>query len=56
MDESPNDNLSVSGVKMLNPVVEVNLPSEVEATVVNNDGSDKSGIVVSLFIDGKKVA
>ncbi len=56
MDESPNDNLSVSGVKLLNPVVEVNLPSEVEATVVNNDGSDKSGIVVSLFIDGKKVA
>ncbi|MCL5020348.1 MAG: BatA domain-containing protein [Bacteroidetes bacterium] len=55
-DESPNDNLSVSGVKLLNPVVEINAPSEVEATIVNNGGADKSGVVVGLFIDGKKVA
>lgn len=55
-DESPNDNLSVSGVKLLNPVVEINAPSEVEATIVNNGNADKSGVVVSLFIDGKKVA
>ncbi len=55
-DESPNDNLSVSGVKLLNPVVEINSPSEVEATIVNNGGEDKSGVVVGLFIDGKKVA
>lgn len=55
-EESPNDNLSVSTVKLLNPVVEVNSPSQVEATVTNNDGSDKSGVVVSLYIDGRKVA
>lgn len=55
-EESPNDNLSIPGVKLLNPVVEVNSPSEVEATVTSNDGSDKSGVVVSLFLDGKKAA
>lgn len=55
-EESPNDNLSVSRVRLMNPVVEVNSPSEVEATVSNDDGSDKSGVVVGLYIDGKKVA
>jgi hypothetical protein len=55
-EESPNDNLSIPGVKLLNPVVEVNSPSEIEATVTNNNGADKSGVVVSLFLDGKKVA
>lgn len=55
-EESPNDNLSVSAVKLLNPVVEVGSPSEVEAAVNNNDGADKSGVVVGLYIDGKKVA
>ncbi len=55
-DESPNDNLSVSGVKLLNPVVEIGAPSEVEAMIVNNGGADKSEVVVGLFIDGKKVA
>ncbi len=55
-EESPNDNLSVSGVKLVNPVVEVNSPSQVQATIENNDGSEKSGIVAALYIDGKKVA
>lgn len=55
-EESANDNLSVSPVKLLNPVVEVNSPSQAEATVTNNDGSDKSGVVVSLYLDGRKVA
>ena len=55
-DESPNDNLSVANVKLLNPVVEVNSPSQVEATVTNNDGSDKRGVIVSLFLDRRKVA
>lgn len=55
-EESPNDNLSVSRVKLINPVVEINSPSQVEATINNNDGSDKSGVVAGLYIDGKKVA
>jgi Aerotolerance regulator N-terminal len=55
-EESPNDNLSVSNVKFLNPVVEVNSPSQIEATVTNNDGSDKRGVIVSLFLDRRKVA
>lgn len=54
--ESPNDNLSVSNVKLASPVVQVNSPAKVEATVCNNDGSDKSGVIVALYIDGKKVA
>ncbi len=55
-EKSPNDNLSVSDVKLLNPVIEVNSPSAVEATITNNDGSDKSGVVVSLYLNGRKVA
>lgn len=55
-EESPNDNLSVSRVKLVNPVVEVGSPAEVEAMISNNDGSDKSGVVAGLYIDGKKVA
>lgn len=54
--ESPNDNLSVSHVRLLDPVVEVNSPAEVQANVKNNDGSAKNGVVVGLYIDGKKVA
>ncbi len=54
--ESHNDNLSVSAVKLLGPVVEANTPSEVEATLANDDGSYKSGVVVSLYLDGRKVA
>ncbi len=55
-EESPNDNLSVSRVKLVNPVVQAGAPSEIEATVTNNDGSDMSGVVVGLYIDGKKAA
>jgi len=55
-DESPNDNLSVPNVALLNPVVELNSAAQVEATVTNNDGSDKSGVVVSLYMNNKKVA
>lgn len=55
-EESPNDNLSVSRVRLVNPVVEVNSPSEVEATISNDDGSNKDGVVAGLYIDGKKVA
>ncbi len=54
--ESPNDNLSVSAVKLLNPVVETGSTCEVEATVTNNDGSDKNGVVISLYVDERKVA
>lgn len=54
--ESSNSNLSVSDVKLLNPVVEVNVPTEAEATITNNSSSDKSGVVASLYFDGRKVA
>ena len=53
---SPNDNLSVSNVKLMNPVVETNTPSDVQATLTNNGGAGKSGVVVSLYLDDRKVA
>lgn len=55
-EESPNDNLSVRDVKLVDPVVEVNAPSVVQATVTNNDGTDKSAVLVSLYLDGRKVS
>lgn len=54
--ESSTDNLSVSNVKLSNPVVEVNVPSETVVTITNNGGSDKSGVVASLYLDDRKVA
>lgn len=54
--ESSEENLSISNVKLLNPVIEVNSPSEIEATIANNGSSDKRGIVASLYLDGRKVA
>ena len=55
-NEALDDNLSISNVKLSDPVVEVNASSEVEATVANNGGAEKKGIVVSLYLDGRKAA
>lgn len=58
-EQSSNDNLSVANVRFPDPVVEVNTPSEVEATITNNSSqasSDKGGVVVSLYLDNRKVA
>ena len=55
-NETINDNLSVTNVRIADPVVEVNEPSAVQATLVNNGGTDKSRVVASLYLDGKKVA
>ena len=43
-------------MKLSDPVVEINTPSEIRATVVNNGGTEKDGVVVSLYLDGRKVA
>jgi hypothetical protein len=55
-DETSNNNLSISNVRFLDPVVEINASSEVHATVVNNGGTEKDGVVVSLYLDGRKVS
>ncbi len=55
-EESSRENLSVSNVKLLSPVIEINAPSEVDAIITNNGGSDKSGVVASLYLDDRKVA
>lgn len=55
-ESSSGDNLSVSGAKLANPVVEMNAPAAINATLTNDDGSDKPGVVVSLYLDGRKVA
>ena len=52
----PDDNLSVSNVLFPNPVVEAGVPTEVIATVDNNGISGKNDVVVSLFVDSRKVA
>jgi hypothetical protein len=54
--ESSRDNLSVSNAKLLSPIIEVNAPSEVDAIITNDGGSDKSGVVASLYLDNRKVA
>lgn len=51
-----DENLSISAVKLSDPVVEVNAPSEIQATIDNNGGTEKDGVVVSLYLDGRKVA
>ncbi len=55
-NEALDNNLSVSSVKFSDEVIEVNSPLGVQATVVNNGRSEKNGVVVSLFLDGRKVA
>lgn len=55
-NEALDNNLSISNVKFSDEVVEVNSPLGVQATVVNNSRSEKNGVVVSLFLDGRKVA
>ncbi len=54
--ESPGDNLSVTSVLFPNPVVEAGVPTEVDATVRNNGASQKGSVVVSLFVDSRKLA
>ncbi len=54
--ETSDDNLSVSGVTLSDPVVETNLPAEIQATVANNGSSGRDGVVVSLYLDNRKVA
>ncbi len=58
-ERSSSDNLSIAGIKFPDPVVQVNTPTEIEATIVNNSlqaGSEKSAAVASLYLDDRKVA
>jgi len=54
--DASDENLSISNVKLSDPVVEANTPSEIQATVVNNGGVEKTGVVVSMYLDNRKVA
>lgn len=55
-NEAADNNLSISNVKLSDPVVEINSPSEVQASIVNNGDAEKSGVVASLYLDNRKVA
>jgi hypothetical protein len=55
-NDALDDNLSISSVKLSDPVIEVNTPSEIQATIVNNGGAEKNGVVASLYLENRKVA
>jgi len=55
-NESSGDNLSITGARFADPVVEVNSPAEIQATVANNGGTERASVVAGLYLDGRKAA
>lgn len=50
-----SDNRALTGYRLADPVLAAGLPVRVEAEVLNQKKSPASGVLVSLFLDGKKV-
>lgn len=50
-----SDNLAVTSVRLVNPVVEVGAPVVIEAKILNNSGSDKE-VLASLYSNDRKLA
>lgn len=49
-------NISVSGVRLVSQIISEGEPARIEATVTNHGSEDVRGLVVSLILEGERVA